>query len=338
MKDVIQYLEPYGYIDMEALLNKERFSYIFITGARGCGKTYGAIDWLLHVKREPFLLMKRTQVQADFAGTPLTTPISVNLREGQEIVERNTKVKNLHLMEVLQDGEPYGKVYVTALSSISSMRGINLAEVGTVLFDEFIKEPHERPIRFEYDCFRNAMETLGRNREFYGKPPLKVIALSNAIDLANPYYRGFGCVNQVYAMKGDRWEDPAQSLAIYRPRSEAFVARKKKTALYQTGASSGQVLGNSWETVGQEDIRSLNLKYCSPICSIDDVGFYKVQGGIFASASKNPGVPAFDLTASVDRALAHRKYQNVFDALFLKKITYESVDVKLRCMEIAERS
>lgn len=322
---------------MEALLNKERFSYIFITGARGCGKTYGAIDWLLHVKREPFLLMKRTQVQADFAGTPLTTPISVNLREGQEIVERNTKVKNLSLLEILQDGEPYGKVYVTALSSVASMRGINLSEVSTVLFDEFIKEPHERPIRHEFEAFQNAMETIGRNRELYGKPPLKVIALSNAIDLANPYYRGYGCVNQVYAMKGDRWEDPGQGIAIYRPRSEAFIKRKQKTALYQSGNKT-RVLGNSWENVDQSDIRSLNLKYCTPICAIDDVGFYKVQGEIYASSSKNPAVPSFDLSQSVDRALAHRKFQSVFDALFLKKLTFESVDIKLRCMEIAERS
>lgn len=333
-RDVIKYT-PQGYIDMRALLNKERSTYIWITGARGSGKTYGAIDYLLHRYNKPFIIMRRTIVQAGFAGSLDATPLKPNLREGQVLVERQTKVKNLYHIELLQDGEHYNDVYIVALSGVASMRGIDLQECDWILYDEFIKEPHERPISHEYEAFKNALETLGRNRELNGLPPMRLIALSNALDIGNPYFQGLNIVDNVFRMTGDCWRDPARSLAVYRPASTQFIKEKKKTALYLLDGAE-KTLGNTWQGISSDQVASHSLRDAKPICNINEVAFYRIGGFMYARHAQARGVKSYDLADPVDRAAVHRENQYVIDALFYRKVTFENVATMLYCADIVK--
>lgn len=331
-RNVIRYTSD-GYIDMRALLSKERLPYIWITGARGAGKTYGAIDYLLHRPNTPFILMRRTKVQAAFAGSLDATPIKVNLRAGQELIEKQTKIKDLYKLELLQDGEHYNDVYVLALSGVAAMRGIDLSQCDYVLFDEFIKEPHERPIQHEFEAFKNAIETLGRNRELNGLPPLRVVALSNALDLGNPYYEGMGIVDKVFRMLGDCWRDPARGIAVYRPASTLFIKKKSKTALYQLDGAE-QTLGNTWQGISTEQVRSRSLRDAKPICAINGVTFYRLGASYYARQGIAAGVKSYTLEDPIDRAAVHREKQVVIDALFYRKVTFEDVATMLDCADL----
>ena len=328
-RDVIRYT-PDGYIDMRALLSRERLPYIWITGARGAGKTYGAIEYLLHRYRMPFVLMRRTKVQASFAGSLDATPLKVNLHEGQELRQAQTKTKDLYKLELYQDDELYNWVYVLALSGVASMRGLSIVECDYILFDEFIKEPHERPIAHEYEAFRNALETLGRNRELQGLPPLRVVALSNALDLGNPYYEGMGIVDNVFRMLGDCWRDPKRGIAVYRPSSEAFLERKKGTALYQLGDAE-RTLGNTWQGISTEQVKSRSLRDAKPVCAINGVSFYRIGSSWYARRGIAAGVKAYNLSDPIDKAAVHRERQVVIDALFYRKVTFEDVATMLEC-------
>ncbi len=334
-RNVIEYTDK-GYINMRALLNKERLPYIWITGARGCGKTYGAIDYLLHRPCMPFILMRRTKTQAEFAGSIDATPLKKNLREGQELKDNPTKTKGLYRIDVLQDGELYNWVYVVGLSGVASMRGIDLTQCDFVLYDEFIKEPHERPIRSEFLAWSNAMETFGRNRSLEGLPPLRMIALSNALDLSNPYYEGLGIVDKVFRMTGDVWRDPSRGIAVYRPDSTEFINRKKQTSLYKLN-NADETLGNDWPSLDLSYVKSMSLKAASPICRINDVIFFRVGGSVYASATARPaGVPAYDLTDAVDRAAVHRERQPVISALFHRNVWFEDVGTLLKCRRLID--
>lgn len=325
-----------GYIDMAALLDEERCPFVFITGARGAGKTYGAIDYAIRHQDKPFILMRRTQVQADFAGSVSTTPLAANLRQGEYLQQVKTGVKNMYQIDVMQKSEQddilIRSCIIIALSTVSSMRGIDLSRCGMLIFDEFIKEPHEKPIRSEYLAFINAIETINRNREKNGEPPLRVVALSNALDLANPYYRGFDVVNEVYRMTGEIWRDPQQGLAIYRPESREFLDEKRTSALYQLKGADA-ALGNEWSAIDLSRVRSLSLKRAAPLCSINGVGLYKINHVLFASMTQPGDKPAYNLEDRVDRAAVHRKYQGVINLIFARKIVFESVDVMLRVAE-----
>lgn len=331
---------PQGYINMRALIDHERSSFIFITGARGGGKTYGALDYAIRHQDRPFILMRRTQVQADFAGAVATSPLAANLRGGEYLEQVKTGNKNLSQINIMRDADPEPELirtcFIVALSTVASMRGIDLTRCGLLVFDEFIKEPHERPIKEEFSAFKNAYETINRNRELQGENPLKVVALSNALDLANPYYRGFGLVNEVYKMKGEVLTDPAQGVAIYRPNSAAFTDAKKNTALYKLKGAE-ETLGNAWADMDLTNVKSLNLKTASPICSIDDVGFYKIHAKVYASAAKPVNAPAYSMQDRIDVAALHKRQQGVINAMFNRKVTFESVDVMLRCQEITSR-
>ena len=313
---------PEGYIDMRALIMNERSPFIFITSLRGPGKTWGAIDYALRCQDKPFILMRRTQVQADFAAAPATTPLAANLRDDEY----------LEPVDVL-----VGTCYIIALSTVATMRGISLMGCDILIFDEFIKEPHERPIKEEYLAFTHAYETINRNRESQGRPALKVIALSNALDLANPYYRGFDMVNKVYAMTSEILRDPDQGVAIYRPRCQEFWRRKKTGVLYKLRGTQRTSAGD-WADMNLDKVKSLRLKSSAvPICSINGVGFWKVNGEGYASAIRPNGVPAYDLDDRIDVAAVHMKNQGLINALFNRKVIFESVDIMLRCGELVQR-
>ena len=90
--------------------------------------------------------------------------------------------------------------YTAALSTISNMRGFDASDVEMLIYDEFIPEKHERTLKHEATAFLNAYETINRNREMQGKKPLQVLALANAMDLANPIFLELGIVNNIERM------------------------------------------------------------------------------------------------------------------------------------------
>ena len=95
-----------------------------------------------------------------------------------------------------------------ALSTISNVRGFDATDRDVLIYDEFIPERHERPIKDEATAFFNAIETIQRNRELEGKDPLTVLCLANANELANPLFIELKLVKRAMALirKGIEFE------------------------------------------------------------------------------------------------------------------------------------
>lgn len=167
-----------GYLDFTAI-RKLGLPFNFITGGRATGKTYNGLDDLTReCSQQPdsrFLLMRRTQTQLDLISKPEYSPFKIlNRNNGTDYrIDGITKYNG-----GIYFGEEKNLVgYTAALSTIANVRGFDGSDIDYLLYDEFIPEPHARPIKDEAGAFLNAYETINRNRELEGRKPLQVFAL-----------------------------------------------------------------------------------------------------------------------------------------------------------------
>ena len=62
-----------GYIDVDKTLEKDHSTFIFMVGARGIGKTFGFLKYLID-KQIKFIYMRRTQTQIDMIKSDELNP------------------------------------------------------------------------------------------------------------------------------------------------------------------------------------------------------------------------------------------------------------------------
>ena len=172
-----------GYIDVDKTLEKDRSTFIFMVGARGIGKTFGFLKYLID-KQIKFIYMRRTQTQIDMIKSDELNPfkaLRIELGDAYSFMMKrdNKNITGVYRTVKDENGieKPYGDpvAFMLALSTVSNIRGFDASDVDVLLYDEFISERHEKPIQSEGTAFLNAIETIGRNRELKGRKPLKVI-------------------------------------------------------------------------------------------------------------------------------------------------------------------
>ena len=265
---------PSGYLNIRGILSY-KCTFNFIVGGRATGKTYGALSTVLEDNIK-FMLMRRTQAQADLINKPDFSPFKPVCDDKH--IEITTASVSKYNAKFMLDDETIG--YTCALSTIANMRGFDASDVKLLIYDEFIPERHERPIKSEGAAFLNAYETMNRNRELKGKRPLTVLCLANAFDIANPIFLELGLVGICEKMKAK-----GQELYINRERGilialldkSRISQQKKDTALYRVagGAFADMALANDFSYNDASDIKSRSLKEYKLICSIGEISIYK---------------------------------------------------------------
>lgn len=244
---------PNGYLDFKPIYDSS-IPYWFINGARGIiGKTYGSLKYARDHQIK-IMYMRRTQAQADISSNPVFSPYkSINRDDGCNVQMKPVSKYNSQIVEMDPDGNITAELgYTCALSTVSNIRSFDASDIDVVIYDEFIPEAHERPLKNEAAALFNALETIGRNREIYGKPPLKLIALSNSNDVACPIYRELGLVGVARRMQQnqtDLYQNPKRGIALLIPHNSPLHDQKAATALYRmtTGSAfADMALENEW--------------------------------------------------------------------------------------------
>lgn len=274
-----------GYVDVGELLSHAP-PFLWLCGGRGTGKTFGALADVRYNNPRKFLLLRRTQQQIDLIRKPAFNPFKAvdAVYKGSTAVVTEGKVAIFYEGELIDGeikptGSPIG--YAAALSTIHNVRGVDLADVEVIIYDEFIPEPHERPIKEEYTALLNALETIGRNRELQGREPLRLVALSNSNMLGNPYFVGMGVIRVVDKMIKDRrelWTDAKRGLMIGLLWGSPVSEAKAGTALYKLAGGSAfasMSLGN--EFVGDVCTRqgTAPLQELRPLARVGELVFYE---------------------------------------------------------------
>ena len=266
---------PSGYLNIRGILSY-RCTFNFIVGGRATGKTYGALDYVVEDDVR-FMLMRRTQAQTDLINKPEFSPFKPVCNDRH--IDITTASVSKYNAKFMLDDETIG--YTCALSTIANMRGFDASDVKLLIYDEFIPERHERPIKSEGAAFLNAYETMNRNRELKGKRPLTVLCLANAFDIANPIFLELGLVGIAEKMKQNGRElyiDRDKSILILLPDSSKIMKEKNNTALYKLTEGSefkAMALNNDFIYNPTENIKSLPLREFNPVVTVGEITIYK---------------------------------------------------------------
>lgn len=274
-----------GYVDVE-WIRSQHLAWNFVVGGRGTGKTFTALSDNIKTGRK-FMLMRRTQSQTDMINTPEFSPFKkINVHFGWNFMPAPiTKYHaGIYTTEIVNDkirpvGEPVG--YTCALSTISNIRGFDGHDIEELLFDEFIPESHERPIRNEGAAFLNAYETINRNRELEGQEPLRALCLANANDLKNPIFMEMGLVEIAARMCKKHQEiyiNREKSVGIFMLQDSPISKKKASTSLYKASSEDSKfqkmALSNIFD-YSEAAIESRNLNEFIPVVAIGEVCIYK---------------------------------------------------------------
>ena len=329
-----------GYLNVPYILHYN-VPFIFVVGGRGTGKTYGALKYVLE-SETPFVYMRRTQSQADIISKPEFSPFKTVSRDTGIMVTSQPITKyNAAFYRAEQDGEklipagaPIG--YTMALSTVSNLRGFDASDVQIILYDEFIPEKHERPLKNEADALFNAYETINRNRELSGRPAVKLLALSNANTLENPIFQQLDIIDKVYKM-----QKSGQTVTINENRGYAVVMlsespiseAKDKTALYRLTRGSEfeqMAIANSYN-IDFTRPAAIDLIQYAPICTVEGITIYQHKSlpRLYVTLHKSGGA------AQADPRLYKRQYaQKIIEMDARGLIDYESVSVRDKLLNI----
>lgn len=266
-----------GYLDMPKIINLP-YTFIFVVGGRGTGKTYGALKHVIYEGINT-ILMRRTQSQLDVINKADFAPI----RPICDDLNYDYSVKPISKQSAgyyINDSN-LPLITTAAVSTIANMRGFDASDRDIIIFDEFIPERHERPIKNEAEAFMNAYETINRNRELKGRQPVKLVALANSNDIMNALFIYLKLINPVARMidkENETWFDDKRSIAIIMPNKSPISDAKSDTALYKLagdGEFSRMALENTFKNAQSDMIKSRPIREFILKYTVGELNFYE---------------------------------------------------------------
>lgn len=334
-----------GYLNIPGI-RATGLPFIFCWGGRATGKTYGALQDAID-SGVKFGLMRRTQAQLDVISKPEFSPFKpLNADRGWNIgivplSKYNGGVYHMEAETKTVDGveQPTGKQtpkgppigYTFALSTIANIRGFDGSDIDLLIYDEFIPEPHARPIKEEHEALLNAYETINRNRELKGKPPLQLLCLANANTLANPVFIGLNLVTKAERMNRNGQEysvDEKRGIVMVNLCRSTISAQKRDTALYRlTGNTQFSRMALSNDFSGEDErgkIGSKPLREFRPIVAVGELCIYKHKSVelYFCSSHMSGSPPTFGV-GDIERARFRKSYGWLWSAYLANKMEFE---------------
>lgn len=320
------YLEN-GYLNVEYILNKG-FPFSVVVGGRGVGKSYGFLKFAFENDIR-FLYLRRTQAQADLINKPEFTPFkSLNRDLGIDISTQSISKYNAAFVDRANDNKTIG--YTAALSTFANIRGFDASDVELLIYDEFIPERHERPIKEEGSAFFNAYETINRNRELNGREPLKAVCLANANDIGNPLFTELKLIRIADKMRANHTEmyfDKERGIALFMLDCSPISEKKENTALYRLtkgNTFAGMALDNTFYKEDSARIISRPIKEYKPIVTIGEITLYKHKSKNlwYCSTHRTGSCPIFG-AGDTERARFKKQYFRMWLRYMDNKIEFE---------------
>lgn len=290
---------PEGYPDFEKI-RAQKCPFNFLVGGRGTGKTYGALYDVIKRLKTKFVYLRRTDTELDICMTPDLNPF----REINHDHDLDYHIKKEGKIYTILNGEESAGVALS-LAGVAKSKGMSAYDIDCIVFDEFIRDRNQRrTIKDEAKAFFDLYETINRNRELKGKPPVMVYLLANATDSANPLFMALNLV-----MIAEKKKREGKYPAIYKnPQRGIFMAdfgdsnpiskQKADTALYRlTGGCqyADMALRNSYSYNDPSRTASRPLREYNPIVFVGELAVYrhKSKDLYYCTGHRMGGAPTY---------------------------------------------
>lgn len=325
---------PSGYLNAAALFN-DPSPFVFMIGARGIGKTYGALKYVKDNSLR-FVYLRMTDIEVkNLSGASFNVFKSINEDTGSEIQTRREKNVVRFVDESTPDKKTVG--YMFALSTLSNFRSFDLSDVDVIIFDEFIPEANKRPLRNMAETLFNAYESINRNRELKGKPPIKLLGLANSNNIFNDIFFYLRVTKRVYDMrkKGrERYEDRERGLTIFYSQGAPVSEAKKETALYKLTQGTGfqsVAIDNDFSFEDSRLISPKNLNGFKPVVNIGELYIYSNSDNLYYITTYRQGVFKYTYEmVTTDITSYLRTFYHVWAAYIDNRLSFEDV----YCVEV----
>lgn len=323
-------------------------TFQFYIGARGIGKSYSVYDEIYKNSYRTdceskwlYVRYSENEVKSSCGGTNCFE--DYNYKNGTDIrMEYGDTISNIFeyvpykSKDIEYDTRHLG--YAKSLDTFAALRGISLAHVDYIFFDEFIPETTSRrkPIyNVAGKVFRNMYETISRNREVDGRDPVKCYFFGNSDSVYVDIIAQFGLMSILNKMTREgikRFTDPKRS--VYVELCEANVSNlKRDTAIYKLGGDDQFVrmaLDNEFPVEQFEMIKeNVPINEYIPIIQYCDISIWKHKsnGRLYARKSKSTAKATYGQTDQ--RKFFKDFYVQYQCAVIDKKILFDSIETKM---------
>lgn len=331
------YLEN-NFLNMEGIL-RDPHPFIVVIGARATGKTYGTLEACVE-DRIRFMYLRRTARILELIMDPALHIFKrLNADKSWEIRPELSKGLGRFYNDQ-RSGELIG--YAAALSTFANIRGFDGSDIEVLIYDEFIPEPTERQTFNSFTALLNAVETINRNRELEGRPPLKVVLLSNSDLIYSDIISGLNIGDMLFQMQesGQEVLEVSDDLLLIRPASKAFAEKKANTALYRLTAGkeySTVALENRFPIEDRDRIKERPLREYIPLAEISGICIYRHKSnGTLYVTDRVSGTPAHYENNEAERRRFLRNHPSVWRLFQKKKVYFSGIDVQTRFKSIYE--
>ena len=293
--------------------------------------------------------MRLTQTEIDQSATIDDNPYkTINRDKNIDVAFESAGKKQFAIFDRVHSFDESGKDTVektalgigAALSALGTLRGADFNDVTELYFDEFI--PVESVVKTPVikragKLFKNAYETMNRNRELFGQPPIRCYFTANAFSLDSDILFSFKLVDTLQYMqqKGQRrYTDKQRDIYIELCDAPEVSAAKMQTALYKAlGADDEFVkmaISNEFSDYVLTLLKKVPIIEYRPIASYKNVTIYahKSDGTLYAAKRKDsvPDGCAFD--ESSRGIFMNKFYFEYKTALQMRLIAFDAVETK----------
>lgn len=264
-----------SWIDREA--TRINAAFIVILGTRQIGKTYGTLKLMTDEKRN-FILMRRTQTEADFITNGTLNPFLALGRTDIKVKKESQYIGKIQA-ETENGFDPIG--ITLSLTCVSKIRGFSGVAFTDLVYDEFIPESHVNRIRNEGDAFLNAVVTISGNREIEGKPPLRCWLLANSNNIGSPILKALNITDKVESMDKSGQELsilPDRGIIIVLAKARELSDKRKKTSLMKAISKESEftkmAYDNEFSYNDVENVTRRDLKQYQQIAAV--IGIFTI--------------------------------------------------------------
>lgn len=336
-----------GWINYEPLF-KNNYKEIYGFGARAIGKTYGFIAYA-HQHHIPAIIIRRLTPQIEAIAADANGGFSEYCRKNNLFYRSYKKKGNRYDVYIEDSPDKLDKrnppdrqadFCLLALSTLAGFRGTEFTQYTVALFDEYIAEERERPIKEEWRAFQHAYSTLNRLKgtDKDPRPALKVIFMGNALRMSNPYFIGAELIERVAKMvtRGEEVKYFPQTHRMVLNYFNSDIAKLQHNLSIYKGeynAFTKMALLNQFKELGEYKARKIDFAQFKPYAQIGilRVDYSPVKGEYFIRCLRNESATAPVKFPDTEQGYkqANINLRRVFMWAFANdKIIYENLTTK----------